>query len=160
MKKKNKKRKDERDKNEIISSCSHSWHSSTHICIFLWLNCNYFVLDAEKIQFPAEVLDASGHVAPGFIWGNNYWLGSAKACSFVNQRAPVILSHELPKNHFKNLTYIESPFPVEYKLVWAKHRSQWQIDINTFEKVSEIPLSIQFNSINAHILNRCSSSET
>lgn len=85
-----------------------------------------------------QVLDASGHVAPGFIWGNNYWLGSLKACTFVNRAAPVILSHELEKNHFKNLTYIESPFPVEYKLVWAKHRSQLQVDISTFEKVGKI----------------------
>lgn len=34
------------------------------------------------------------------------------------------------------MTEIESPFPVEYKLVWAKHHSRWQIDISTFEKVS------------------------
>ncbi|XP_055322373.1 nose resistant to fluoxetine protein 6-like isoform X2 [Sitodiplosis mosellana] len=81
-----------------------------------------------------SMLDASGHVAPGFVWGNNYWLGSRKACQFINSRSPVVLSHELHKNHFKNLTYIESPFPVEYKLVWAKHRSSWQIDISTFEK--------------------------
>lgn len=85
-----------------------------------------------------KVLDASGHVAPGFVWGNNYWLGSLKACTFVNQAAPVILSHELGKNHFKNLTYIESPFAVEYKLVWAKHQSHLQVDINTFEKVGKI----------------------
>lgn len=83
------------------------------------------------------MLDASGHVAPGFVWGNNYWLGSQKACTFINKAAPVILSHELHKNHNKNLTYIESPFPVEYKLVWAKHHSQLQVDINTFEKVNE-----------------------
>lgn len=87
------------------------------------------------MDWKKQVLDASGHVAPGFIWGNNYWLGSKKACQFINEAAPVILSHKLHKNHFKNLTYIESPFPVEYKLVWAKHHSQLQVDISTFEKV-------------------------
>lgn len=103
-----------------------------------------FVLDVDTRKkktksFPVQrkVLDASGHVAPGFVWGNNYWLGSRKACQFINSRAPVVLSHELRKNHFENLTYIESPFPVEYKLVWAKHHSSWQVDISTFEKVFE-----------------------
>lgn len=82
------------------------------------------------------MLDASGQVAPGFVWGNNYWLGSKKACDYINTAAPVKLDHETHKNHFKNLTYIESPFPVEYKLIWAKHQSSWQIDISTFEKVN------------------------
>lgn len=121
----------------------------THI--FDWIVIISFLM-RKKYHFRPEVLDASGHVAPGFIWGNNYWLGSEKQCSFINHRAPVILSHELRKNHFKNLTYIESPFPVEYKLVWAKHRSHWQIDISTFEKVSEILLSnvYSFNPPNTY----------
>ncbi|XP_031618020.1 nose resistant to fluoxetine protein 6-like [Contarinia nasturtii] len=90
-------------------------------------------LDIKEI-WAIKLLDASGHVAPGFVWGNNFWLGSKKACQFINKRAPVVLSHELHKNHFKNLTYIESPFPVEYKLIWARHSSRWQVDISTFEK--------------------------
>lgn len=90
-----------------------------------------------------KVLDASGHVASGFVWGNNYWLGSKKACEFINKHAPVVLSYELHKNHFENLTSIESPFPVEYKLVWAKHQSNWQIDISTFEKVIQIHMWLE-----------------
>lgn len=82
-----------------------------------------------------QVLDASGSVASGFVWGNNYWLGSKKACDLVNSPVRVVLSKDLPKNHLQNLTEIQSPFPVDYKLIWAKHRSQWQLDITTFEKV-------------------------
>lgn len=82
------------------------------------------------------VLDASGHVGAGFVWGNNYWLGSKKACERVEEPTRIVLSHDLTKNHIENLTEIASPFPVGYKLIWAKHQSQWQLDINTFDKVS------------------------
>lgn len=94
-------------------------------------------INVPFLFFPCrwEVLDASGSVASGFVWGNNYWLGSKKACDLVNSPVRVVLSQNLPKNHLKNLTEIQSPFPVDYKLIWAKHRSQWQIDITTFEKV-------------------------
>lgn len=81
------------------------------------------------------VLDASGSVGSGFVWGNNYWLGSKKACELANSPVSVVLSKDLPKNHVQNLTEIESRLAVEYKLTWAKHRSQWQLDITTFEKV-------------------------
>lgn len=128
------------------------YHLYFHISIFIQFKYAYFSLYIIYMSFKnrirywcgqqncflygkIKVLDASGHVAPGFVWGNNFWLGSKKACQFINKRAPVILSHEFHKNHFKNLTYIESPFPVEYKLVWAKHSSRWQVDISTFEKV-------------------------
>lgn len=81
------------------------------------------------------VLDSSGRVGTGFVWGNNYWLGSKKACELVNKPVRVVLSPDMPKNHFENLTEIGSPFPVEYKLLWVKHQSRWQLDITTFEKV-------------------------
>lgn len=81
------------------------------------------------------VFDASGQVAAGFVWGNNYWLGSKKECERVNDPTKVVLSERLAKNHLVNLTEIASPFPVEYKMSWAKHESRWQLDINTFEKV-------------------------
>lgn len=81
------------------------------------------------------MLDASGQVAPGFVWGNNYWLGSNKECERINDPTKVVLSESLAKNHLVNLTEIASPFPVEYKISWAKHESRWQLDINTFEKV-------------------------
>ena len=91
--------------------------------------------DQHIFLFEFSVLDASGHVGSGFVWGNNYWLGSKKACDFVNEPVSITLSRELPKNHRVNLTNDPSPFPVGYKLTWAKHRSQWQLDINTLEKV-------------------------
>lgn len=87
-------------------------------------------------MFHKKVFDASGRVGSGFIWGNNYWLGSEKACLLANSPIRVVLSTKLPKNNFANLSIVESPFPVEYKLVWAKHQSRWQLDINTYEKVS------------------------
>lgn len=81
------------------------------------------------------MLDASGRVTSGFVWGNNYWFGSRKECERVNKPTHVVLSDNLSQNHVKNLTDIESPFPVENKLIWARHQSQWQLDINTFDKV-------------------------
>lgn len=86
-------------------------------------------------HFEFIVLDASGQVAAGFVWGNNYWMGSKKECERVNDPTKVVLSERLAKNHLINLTEIASPFPVQYKMTWAKHESRWQLDINTFEKV-------------------------
>lgn len=93
------------------------------------------------------MLDASGQVSSGFVWGNNYWMGSKKECQRVNEPTHIVLSDDLPKNHLKNLTEIGSPFPVEYKLTWARHQSQWQLDINTFDKVSFHFFSIFFFSL-------------
>lgn len=85
-----------------------------------------------------SVMDASGHVGAGFVWGNNYWLGSELACRRVDSPVRVVLSDRLTKNHISNLTEIASPIPVGYKMVWAKHNSKWQLDINTFDKVGFI----------------------
>lgn len=80
------------------------------------------------------VLDASGFVGSGFVWGNNYWLGSQRACNFVNSPVRVALAENPPKNHIPNLTEIAAPIPVGYRVVWAKHYSKWQLDIKTFDK--------------------------
>lgn len=89
-----------------------------------------------NMQSPTfTVLDASGYFDSGFTWGNNYWLGSQRACGLVNEPVRIILSDTVPKNHRANLTEIASPMPVVYKVVWAKHNSKWQLDIRTFDKV-------------------------
>lgn len=81
------------------------------------------------------MLDASGHIGSGFVWGNNYWLGSKHACQRIQTPTSLSLSNQYAKNHMINLTDISAPMNVEYRVVYIKHNSKWQLDISTFEKV-------------------------
>lgn len=98
--------------------------------------CSLDKLTQNPFYFNA-VLDASGFVGSGFVWGNNYWLGSQRACNFVNTPVRVALAENPPKNHIPNLDEIASPISVGYRVVWAKHYSKWQLDIKTFDKVND-----------------------
>lgn len=83
------------------------------------------------------MLDASGQIGSGFLWGNNYWLGSKHACQRIRSPVAITLSKDIQKNHIENLTDIIPPMPIIYRVAYAKHYSELQLDISTFEKVSE-----------------------
>lgn len=101
----------------------------------------------DIFRFDISVLDASGYYDTGFVWGNNYWLGSQRACGLVNAPIRIILSDALPKHHRANLTEMASPMPVQYKVVQAKHNSKFQLDIKTFDKVKCRRLTTAMNII-------------
>lgn len=57
---------------------------------------------AERELWALKMLDASGTPGSGFLWGNNYWLGSLSMCRYleprIKERVPVINSSALTSN--------------------------------------------------------------
>lgn len=74
----------------------------------------------------SSVVDASAKPASGFVFGNNFWLGSHDQCKYVNKKMDFELSNRFERNMKVNLLNDTSPFDVEMKVVHVKHFSPWQ----------------------------------
>lgn len=55
--------------------------------------------------------------APGFILGHNFWMGSSKGCA---------ASQKQLTDDFQSRT---SPFDIDYRMVYAEHRSPCQVQV-------------------------------
>ncbi|XP_037032707.1 nose resistant to fluoxetine protein 6-like isoform X2 [Bradysia coprophila] len=74
-----------------------------------------------------KVLDSSAQFEPGFIFGNNFLLGSLKECQWLRGTHSVTLSKRFMRNMKTNLLESVGPFDLEYNVVYAEHDSPWQI---------------------------------
>uniref|UniRef100_A0A182P9W7 Nose resistant-to-fluoxetine protein N-terminal domain-containing protein n=1 Tax=Anopheles epiroticus TaxID=199890 RepID=A0A182P9W7_9DIPT len=75
------------------------------------------------------VLDASGSQEPGFMWGHNHWIGSEKGCESTRSPLSITLSDRYRRNMKRNLVSALAPFELDYRIVFAKHQSAWQVDV-------------------------------
>lgn len=80
-------------------------------------------------------MDMSGRPGAGFIWGNNYWLGSKMACEFLNDPPKIYLTPSKSRRSLENITDISSPIKVSYRMFFANHHSTLQFDADIFNKV-------------------------
>ena len=80
------------------------------------------------------MLDASGNAKTGFVWGNNFWLGSMRACNLLNKPPKIYLAPSKTRNGWANLTEIGSQIPLDYRMFYVKHESNIQFDPATFDK--------------------------
>lgn len=82
-----------------------------------------------------KVQDASGKSQPGFVWGNNFWLGLEKQCNLLNKprKVPMILS--TTRRMQQHVTSIATKIPVEYRMFYASHTSTVQFDTDLFDFV-------------------------
>ena len=88
------------------------------------------------------MLDASGRSEAGYVWGNNFWVGSFQGCKLLNDPRKIHLAlNDHRKNH-ENLTEEHSPMPVQYRMFYVNHDSTLQLDIDLFNKVKEIKIVI------------------
>ncbi|KAH8297034.1 hypothetical protein KR044_003869 [Drosophila immigrans] len=107
-----------------------------------------------KQPWAMKVLDASGSKSSGFIFGQNYWLGSREACRAVQRPVGVTLSkHHERVMHFGLLTQ-QAPFEMDYRVVYVRHSSPWQVQIKIMtEEIIHIglclPSSCQSSEIQA-----------
>lgn len=85
-------------------------------------------------------MDASGRRGTGFVWGNNFWLGSKKECDIINAPISLYLSQQYAhvRTNYENLTEGESLMPVEYRMVYARHKPKLQIDLRIMDRVSSV----------------------
>lgn len=81
------------------------------------------------------VQDASGKsTPPGFMWGNNFWLGVERACYLLNDPPVINLIKSENRKMFANMTAVSSEVPVEYRMFYASHTSNVQFDADLFNK--------------------------
>lgn len=75
------------------------------------------------------MLDSSGHPSSGFMLGNNHWLGSQKGCNAVQRPLYITMSDRYKRIMKENLISTKAPFQINYNMVYAKHTSEWQVEI-------------------------------
>lgn len=75
-----------------------------------------------------KVQDASGASRPGFVWGNNFWLGCRRACNMLNEPLKVPLTFSTTRRMKHHITDIATKVPVEYRMFYATHTSPIQFD--------------------------------
>jgi hypothetical protein len=76
----------------------------------------------------------SGKKTYGFALGNNFWLGSERACLQLNNPPRILLKPSDTRRMLKNATSIKAEIPVVYRMFYVAHRSQIQFDINLFNQ--------------------------
>lgn len=74
-------------------------------------------------------LDSSGMPAPGFVLGHNFWMGSIKGCEAVQQPHPLTISNRFQRFMHADLWSATAPFDIEYRMIYAEHRSPWQVQV-------------------------------
>lgn len=84
------------------------------------------------------MLDSSGEIKSGFLYGNNYWLGSRSQCFDTMNAAPLqmlegkILNNTLHHDQQKEFP----PFEINYFVAHFKYNTTFKSHINMFNNVS------------------------
>lgn len=105
-----------------------------------------------KQPWAMKVLDASGSKSSGFVFGQNYWLGSQESCRSVQRPVGVTLSKNYERVMHYGLLTQQAPFDMDYRVVYLRHNSPWQIEIKVMsDQIIHIglclPISCQSNEI-------------
>ncbi|GAB0098619.1 nose resistant to fluoxetine protein 6-like [Sergentomyia squamirostris] len=111
----------------------------------------HIVQDAIRAQeiWAMKLLDASGRIESGFVWGNNFWLGSKSSCARLSRPYPISLSDRYPRNSAPHLTDIAAPIPVIYRIIYVRHSSRLQLDMKILDlSVLHIGLCLPTNCSN------------
>lgn len=73
---------------------------------------------------------------PGFVLGQNFWLGSMKGCAAVQKPPPLTISNRFQRFMHADLLTATAPFKIDYRMVYAEHRSPLQIQVEfVLEKI-------------------------
>lgn len=77
------------------------------------------------------VLDSSGQPKPGFVYGNNFWLGLKTQCLDLDNHKEHAVSPENIKNNsiYRNVNEEYPPFKVNYFAAHFHHNSTLQYHV-------------------------------
>lgn len=93
----------------------------------------------KKFQLNSTALDSSAMPEPGFVLGQNFWLGSIKGCASVQKPPPLTISNRFQRFMHSDLLTATAPFKIDYRMVYAEHRSPLQIQVEfVLEKIVNI----------------------
>ncbi|XP_046417290.1 nose resistant to fluoxetine protein 6-like [Neodiprion fabricii] len=87
-------------------------------------------VDQRKL-WALKMLDSSGAAKPGFIYGNNYWLGSRSQCEDASNTNPLIIADEELRNNskYRDPEQEYPPFPLNYFVTHFRHNSTLQYHV-------------------------------
>ncbi|KAH8286867.1 hypothetical protein KR018_003134 [Drosophila ironensis] len=96
-----------------------------------------------KQPWAMKVLDASGTKPSGFVYGQNYWLGSREACRGVQRPVEITLSKNFERVMHYGIITQQAPFDMDYRVVYLRHSSPWQVEIKLMsEQIIHIGLCL------------------
>ncbi|XP_067204228.1 nose resistant to fluoxetine protein 6-like [Linepithema humile] len=86
----------------------------------------------QRILWSLKMLDSSGEPKSGFLYGNNYWLGSRSQCYDTMNRYPWELSKQYLLNNslYRDPQKEYPPFKINYFVAHFKHNSTLQYHVN------------------------------
>ncbi|XP_036139608.1 nose resistant to fluoxetine protein 6-like [Monomorium pharaonis] len=86
----------------------------------------------QRLLWSLKILDSNGGYKPGFLYGNNYWLGSRSQCLDAMNRRPLMISPQkiLNDKQYRDPQQEFPPFKINYFVAHFKHNSTFQYHIN------------------------------
>ncbi|KAL0106558.1 hypothetical protein PUN28_016332 [Cardiocondyla obscurior] len=113
----------------VIASAASNFLNST-LCEKELLNFRDSV--DQQILWSLQMLDSSGNLQSGFLYGNNFWLGSRSQCIDTMNTAPLQISERLSLNStlHRNPQKKIPPFEVNYFVAHFRHNSTFQYHLN------------------------------
>ncbi|XP_043504601.1 nose resistant to fluoxetine protein 6-like [Polistes fuscatus] len=85
----------------------------------------------QKILWALKVIDASGEPMSGFVYGNNYWLGSRSQCEDASNKSPFLLTETELRNNsrYRRIENEFPPYEVKYFVANFRHNSTLQYHV-------------------------------
>lgn len=99
------------------------------------------------MNFVWSALDSSAMPLPGFVLGNNYWMGSIKGCEALQNTPTLTISNRFHQCMGGDLWSATAPFDIGYRMVYAEHQSPWQIQVEFFMEKNVWNFPIAFDSL-------------
>ncbi|XP_015114800.1 nose resistant to fluoxetine protein 6 [Diachasma alloeum] len=92
-------------------------------------------IDDRKL-WSLRMLDASGAPKPGFVYGNNFWIGSQSQCHDTNNPEPVVLNPKYMENItlYRNPEEETPPYLVHYFAAKFTHNGTVQYQERLFDE--------------------------
>lgn len=87
----------------------------------------------NRDMWALKVLDLSGKPAPGFITGNNFWLGRELACNMMNNPRKIPMTFSPTRKFDTALVEVASEITVQYRIFYVNHTSSLQYDSEMFK---------------------------
>ncbi|XP_036143105.1 nose resistant to fluoxetine protein 6-like isoform X2 [Monomorium pharaonis] len=90
----------------------------------------------RRLLWSLRILDSSGGIKPGFLYGNNYWLGSRIQCLDTMNRSPLMISPQkiINDKQYRDPQQEFPPFKINYFVAYFKHNSTFQYHVNIFDE--------------------------
>ena len=96
-----------------------------------------YIIIITIVYFCLPALDSSGELKSGFLYGNNFWLGSRSQCLDIMNKTPIEFARQYMLNNtrYRDPQDEFPPFQLNYFVAYIRHNSTLQYHINMFDEV-------------------------